>query len=631
MSNKDWGPDNPHPLSKIKTELIWDGKYDEYGRRREISLPKSNLPLQKIETVDAPMDNDKVLGGQLSMIFDEADYSEKHHSDSFRNKLIWGDNKLIIATLLEEYRGKIDLIYIDPPFDVGADFKMKINMGDKEEKLQKEQSIIEAVAYRDMWGMGTDSYLNMLYGRLTLMKDLLSEKGSIYLHCDTRLNAYLRIILDNIFGKKNFRNEIVWWYLWGGRGKKQWNNKHDTILFYSKTEDWIFNYKAVLDDHNLMTEGSKNRLNYNGAMVTTKSESSEISSDKVLPSDTWYVATINAMAKEKEDYPTQKPEALLERIILASSDTDSIVADFFCGSGTTLAVAEKLGRKWIGVDLGKYAIHTSRKRLLEVQRELKESGMSYRPFDIYNLGRYERQWWQKEKLKNADEEHRKTVLKFYKAIEINSSPSEKIHGKKAGKLVHVDNIDSIFSLEELEGVLKAAKAMGGKELHCLAWEFEMDMDRHKRALEAENGIKIKLIYIPREIMESNRNECQFFEAGYLEAEVVINEKSKTFDVELKDFIPSLVEAPEKEIKELQERVVNSPFDFIDFWSVDFDYDENGAFEHRWQDFRTRKNRKLKTRSEMGWKSYEKGKKYKICVKVIDVFGIDTSTVLEVEG
>jgi len=292
-----------------------------------------------------------------------------------------------------------------------------------------------------------------------------------------------------------------------------------------------------------------------------------------------------------------------------------------------MAVAEKLGRRWIGVDLGRYAIHVSRKRLIQVQRELHAAGKPYRSFDVYNLGRYERQWWQVERLKGADDEHRRLVLQFYKAAPLEHPPNPLLHGKKHGAFVHVDQIDSIFAFPELRAAAEAARAAGGRELHCLAWEFEMELAAKKQAIEAETGLTIRLKYIPREIMEPNRTECQFFEAGVLEAKAV--KKGKKVDVELVHFSPALAEAPEAEMAALRERAVKSPFDFIDFWAVDFEWRDGKPFEHHWQDFRTRKDRSLKTQSDLGWEYTQKGA-HQICVKVIDVFGVDTTTVIQVE-
>ena len=285
------------------------------------------------------------------------------------NKIFWGDNLQVMSHLLKEFRGQIDLIYIDPPFDSKADYKRKIEVRGVG-KTESDISSFEEKQYGDIWT--NDEYLQFMYERFILMRDLLSDTGSIYVHCDWHKSHHLRLILDDVFGQENFRNEIIWWYLWGGRGKTQWNSKHDNILFYSKTNKWVFNYMSVLDEHTLMTEGSKNRLNYAGAMVTSKSDSSDIPSDKVLPSDTWYIATINAMAKEKENYPTQKPEKLLEKIIKASSNVGDLVFDCFMGSGTTQAVAMKLGRRFIGADINLGAIQTTTKRLLTVAAQLEK-------------------------------------------------------------------------------------------------------------------------------------------------------------------------------------------------------------------------------------------------------------------
>ena len=306
--------------------------------------------------------------------------------DNWINKIFWGDNLQVMSHMLKEYRGKIDLIYIDPPFDSKADYKKKIKLKDIG-CTSSDTSSFEEKQYGDIWT--NDEYLQFMYERFILLKELLSEKGCIYVHCDWPKVHHLRLVLDEVFGPDNFRNEVIWWYLWGGRGKTQWNSKHDNILFYSKTEKWTFNYMDVLDDHTLMTEGSKNRLNYAGAMVTSKSASSEIPEDKVLPSDTWYIATINAMAKEKENYPTQKPEDLLTKIILASSNPGDIIFDCFMGSGTTQAVAMKLGRRFIGADINLAAIQTTTKRLITVASELPKNTHISTGFEVHNVNNYD--------------------------------------------------------------------------------------------------------------------------------------------------------------------------------------------------------------------------------------------------
>jgi hypothetical protein len=354
------------------------------------------------------------------------------------------------------------------------------------------------------------------------------------------------------------------------------------------------------------------------------------------------IPPVNPMATERIGYDTQKPETLLERIIKASSNEGDLVADFFCGSGTTGAVAERLGRRWIMCDLGRFAIHTSRKRLIELQRQLHEEDKSYRAFDVYNLGRYERQWWQKEYLAGADEEHRRVVLEFFRAEILNPSrsPSPLIHGRKGQAFCHVNGIDSIFTRAEAEAVAKAVAQAGGRECYCLAWQFEMDLRLKTAALEQETGIKLKLIPIPREIMEKNRtNPPPFLEMAILEAEPVyrkenggkydLTSSSQCVDIKLTKFLPSLAEVPSKELDALKERAVKSGFDFIDFWAVDFEWQPGKPFNHHWQDYRTRKDRSLKTVSTAKHQ-YPKPGKYTAMVKVVDVFGCDTSTTVEID-
>lgn len=678
MPSTPYGPNNPHPLSTRKTELVWEGKYDEYGNRREVDAAALAMPLQRIETVDEPASRALVQ----KKLFEPA----KAHRDDWRNMLVWGDNKLVMASLLKEYKGKIDLIYIDPPFDVGADFSMEVPIGEKKETVGKDQSTLEMVAYRDMWGKGTDSYLHMMYERLSLMKELLSSKGSIYVHCDWRVNSYLRGVLDDIFGSENFINEITWKRRSGVLAQsRQYGANTDTILLYAKSQEYtffpplskegaeeyveerfkysdekgrryrlspivspsyspslIYEYKGYQPPATgwSASRTTMERWEAEGKLVFPKNKNQRIQRKQYL--DEWEgrpiqtlwetIPPINPQALERLGYDTQKPEALLERMMQTSSNQGDLVADFFCGSGTTGAVAERLGRRWIMSDLGRFAIHTSRKRLIELQRNLHSEQQPYRSFDVYNLGRYERQWWQKERLKGADEEHRKVVLEFYRAEPLPTSPSPLLHGRKAGAFVHVDKIDSIFTRGEVREVALAVKQAGGKEVNCLAWEFEMDLRIACNALESEMGIRVKLIPIPREIMEKNRKEPPpFLEVATLEAAPVYGKegKARTVDIKLTKFLPSLAEVPSKELEALKERAVKSGFDFIDFWAVDFDYHHDQPFNHHWQAYRTRKDRSLPTVSDLHYQ-YDKPGKHTVCVKVVDVFGVDTSITLDVE-
>lgn len=684
-----YGPANPHPLSQLKTELVWDGKYDEYGRRREVDVAGCAMPMQRIETIDQPR-SEAVAQGELSL-FEKA----SRRRDDFRNRLIWGDNKLVLASLLAEFKGRVDLIYIDPPFDVGADFTMDVPIGDGKETVGKDQSTLEMVAYRDMWGRGTDSYLHMMFERLSLMKELLSEKGSIYVHCDWRVNSYLRLVLDDIFGAENFRNEIaakrktknlqnqfeevtrlniaadsVLWYSLSPKSRFRpptkpapeanheqwnnfWNNADRPTLRYpllgltltegqwrwtrEKAEAAVANYQKYQEEFaakmtlfDYWTATGKTKRFIKREPGATRCYYWVEPKEEIAADTDW--SDIYAYDNSPNSYSTQKSEEFLERIIKASSNEGDLVADFFCGSGTTGAVAERLGRRWLMADLGRFAIHTSRKRLIELQRKLHAEGQPYRAFDVHNLGRYERQWWQKERLHGADDEHRKVVLGFYQAEPLPNA-SGLLHGRKGRAFVHVDGIDGLLTRDEVRAVAKTAKETGANEVHCLAWEFEMDLRLVCHELEAETGVSIKLIPIPREIMEKNRTSPPpFLEMAVLEAEAVVKsaKNGKTVDVKLTKFMPSLAEVPSKELEALKERAIKSGFDFIDFWAVDFDWHEGKPFEHHWQDYRTRKDRSLKTVSDAAH-TYAKKGKHTICVKVVDVFGCDTSITVEVSA
>jgi len=658
--DEKYGPGNPHPLSRIKTELIWEGKYDEFGNKREVDVAGCALPLQKIEAIDEPFSSAQGAG-QLALF-----KKQSKRQDDFRNMLIWGDNKLVMSSLLIEFKGKIDLIYIDPPFDVGADFTMKVPVGDEKETIEKDQSALEMVAYRDMWGKGTDSYLHTIYERLLLMRSLLSDRGSIYVHCDWRVNSIMRVLLNEVFGGETYRNEIRW-KRQPVRGAKatsgQYARNSDSILYFVKSPSYIWNGAYKPYDPEFIKQkfraDSKGRLfrdcdlgDYSTDSIRNFEEQGRIyitsSGKKRLIrylneekgeslGDIWVdISEVNSMAEERTGYDTQKPELLLERIIKASSDEGDLVADFFCGSGTTGAVAEKLGRRWIMCDLGRFAIHTTRKRMIELQRGFYEQNKSYRAFDVYNLGRYERQWWQRDRLKGMEEEHRKIVLAFYQAESLTGASSPLLHGRKGAALVHVDGIDSILTLSELKPIIEAAAAASAKEIHCLAWEFEMELKRNAEALEHEYGVKIRLIRIPREVMEKNRrpgvDHVPFFEMATLTAEPVVKIEGgvRVVDVQLTSFLPSLSEVPSKELEALKERAIRSGFDFIDFWAVDFDHQDGLPFKHHWQDYRLRKDRSLKLESDCGHR-YEDTAAHKLCVKVIDTFGCDTSIMLEVPG
>jgi len=460
---------------KREVELIWNGKTNE--------VTNIVLPFQTIEQVDEPRAQKP---GDTAPQFDLFDTRGRQKS-GWSNKLIWGDNKLILSSLKNgplrdqiQQAGGLKLIYIDPPFDVGADFSMDIEIGD--ETFTKKPNVLEEIAYRDTWGKGADSFIAMIYERLVLMRDLLSEDGSIYVHCDWRVNSYLRLALDEIFGNSNSLNQISWKRTpFAGSSKARANKfpvNQDTIFLYSKSDDYKFNqiYIEYSDEYKERFQYKDSTGLYRKTLLKTYSKETEL---RLKQDDRWIdpvktgaypsykqylheskgkqiediwtdVNSANPMADERVDYPTQKPEALLERIIKASSKENDLVADFFCGSGTTLSVAEKLGRKWIGSDLGKFAIHTTRKRMIGVQRQLKEEGKDFRAFEILNLGKYERAHYIGVNLSLREEERQlqlaqkekdfiALILKAYKAESVENFKC--FHGKKAGRVVAVGPVN----------------------------------------------------------------------------------------------------------------------------------------------------------------------------------------------
>jgi len=414
--------------------LFWNERSEE--------VTNAVLPFHSIEYIDEP--REEISKTQQIGLFATDDRGRQ--LKGWTNKLIWGDNKLILSSLVNgplkeeiEKEGGVKLIYIDPPFAVGADFSFDIKIDGDE--VTKKPSIIEEIAYRDTWGRGISSYLAMMYERLKLMHDLLADDGSIYVHCDYRVNSYLRLILDDIWGKDNFRNEIIWCYSTMQTVKTKFANKHDTILIYQKSEKVIYNtiYETYPEDYvrRFRYEDEEGKF-----MIRSKTGQGDLTLEdekrnpketyrqyiKIgsLPKDWWEIDMINSNAIERLNFPTQKPEALLEQIIKASSNEGDLIADFFCGSGTTCAVAEKLGRRWICADLGRFAIHTTRKRMIDVQRELKRENKPYRAFEILNLGKYERKYFlgintdlpeeeQSRQLEQKQGQYINLVLEGYKA------------------------------------------------------------------------------------------------------------------------------------------------------------------------------------------------------------------------
>lgn len=304
--------------------------------------------------------------------------------DGWINKIFWGDNLQVMSHMLKEYRGKVDLIYIDPPFDSKADYKKKIKL--KGMAVFTDSSTFEEKQYGDIWT--NDEYLQFMYERLILIRELLSDKGSVYLHCDWHKSHFLRLMLDDVFGASNFKNEIVWSYKTGGVSKNTFARKHDTILFYSKTSSYQFNtqyYRSY----------QAKKYNFSEKYPELWDDEKQQWYHNSVCRDVWddiFVLGTESEISERTDYPTQKPEALIERIIRASSNPGDIVFDCFMGSGTTQAVAMKLGRRFIGADINLGAIQTTTKRLVGVAEEIVATGNDldkYTGFEVYNVNNYD--------------------------------------------------------------------------------------------------------------------------------------------------------------------------------------------------------------------------------------------------
>jgi len=671
---------------KREVELVWNGKASE--------VCNIVLPFQVIEQVDEPRaEKSSDTAMQLSLFDLDA---RGRQLKGWTNKLIWGDNKLILSSLKNgslrediEKQGGLKLIYIDPPFDVGADFSMDIEIGG--DTFTKKPNILEEIAYRDTWGKGADSFIAMIYERLVLMRDLLAEDGSIYVHCDWRVNSFIRLLLDEVFGKYSQLNEVIWHYKRWPTPAREWQKMHDTLLLYTKNKgEHIFNKM-----YGERTEETKKRWKNNSIVAShddtgarKPSNFGDSISEGAPMDDVWDISIIAPVAHERVNYPTQKPEALLERIIKASSNEGDLVADFFCGSGTTAAVAEKLGRKWIVTDLGKFAIHTTRKRLIGVQRQLKAAGKDYRAFEILNLGKYERQHYigvnpnlreaeQQKQLEEKEAAFLDLILRAYRAEKTTGFAA--FHGKKAGRLVAVGPVNLPVTRLFVEEIILECRKKHITKVDILGFEFEMGLFPNVLDEARSKGIDISPKYIPAEVFDKRaveKNQVVFHDVSYIEVKPLINTKKRqcSVAVELTDFSvfysqDSIANA-ETAIKNKGSRIVVEKgqivkvskdkdgivtrdvltrqwTDWIDYWAVDFNFeskreiirvknDDNGEweeqwtgdyiFENEWQSFRTKKDRSLELKSI--FHECAPGRR-KIAVKVVDIFGNDTMTIVDV--
>ena len=566
---------------------------------------------------------------------------------SWMNRLVYGDNLLTMQALLAgdpqtglpSLRGKVDLIYIDPPFDSKADYRTKVVLPGL--NLQQKPTVIEQFAYADTWEEGTISYLKMIYKRLVLMKELLSSNGCIYVHIDWHVGPYVKTILDDIFGKENFVNEIVWSYSRGIRTDSRWNRKHDTIYMYSKSAENIkFNANEVLEERQV-SESTANRLKYKGALIKDGNKGRG-DSELALPSDVWYIATINGMAKERLNYATQKPEALLERIIKASSNEGDLVCDFFGGSGTTAAVAEKLGRRWITCDIGKPASLVMRKRFIDQE---------VNPFLYQSIGDYQKEAFHNNKKLRRVGDLSQVVLGLFGALPFSPEQvSDRNFGYVKGtrNLVMVDSPNRLTTAATVRRAVEAkASLLGGDwdKVIVLGWNFAFDISQ---AIEKYKNSNVEVLVIPPDLLDKLSKKgfkkliadktVRFSSLQYLvvnPVEVTVNGNGEDeLDISLSNYVllsPDNIPLDDKDKENLQQVMEQDPLSLIEYWSIDPDYDGD-TFRSTWQDYRENVDNDsdplhcvYSTRIAMPHKDERK-----VCVKAVDVFGFESQVILDVK-
>lgn len=554
-------------------------------------------------------------------------YGDKDAKDF--NKLFWGDNLQVLSHLLKEYRGKVDLIYIDPPFDSKADYVKKVKIKGKQIK-GIEQGLFEEKQYTDIWDK--DEYLQFMYERLLLMKELLSERGSIYLHCDWHKNSYLRLIMDEVFGSSNFRNEVIWSYFVSGKYPNEFARDHDNIYVYSKSDNSVFNYEKQVDknlyyekhfnDDVVKGEDGKEYYKYNGELRTFEKQVSE----------TWKMNKVKRDGKEIVGYPTQKPEELLERIIKASSNAGDVVMDCFAGSGTTIAVAQRLGRKWIGCDINIGSIQTTTKRLNQIIKEQKkETDKDFKGslgFKVLNVNDY-------DVFKN-ELEAKEIVMEMYGVEPLKRGYFDGYLDKNFVKVMPLNrvlnkmdirtllkNIDDKISDFTVKKKSKAGDAVYEEGVLVVCSGMELDvLDFIKK--ENKTGVKIEI----RDILNDKKN---LIFKKKPEAKISVKAKDKKLTVELKDFYSPILMRKlelenEKALKKEGKAKVEDFKQIIDSVAIDVDY--NGKlFNAEIIDLPDKKD---VVEAKYTWEYKKKGKNT-VAVKIIDVLGEEYFETFEINA
>ena len=574
---------------------------------------------------------------------------------TWMNRLVYGDNLLTMQALLAgdpqtglpSLRGKVDLIYIDPPFDSKADYRTPITLPNT--SFSQKPTVIEQFAYADTWEEGTISYLKMIYPRLVLMKELLSERGSIYVHIDWHIGAYMKIILDDIFGKDMFRNELVWTYFGFKRSTtKKFPQKHDVIYSYTKNNEYVWNtqYKPHSAEYIKRFKKDKNGRLYRDDVNPTGGGTRVIYLDEVkgdIVDSVWEdIPPVNPVAKERVGYATQKPEALLERIIKASSNEGDLVCDFFGGSGTTAAVAEKLGRRWITCDIGKPASLVMRKRFIDQE---------VNPFLYQSIGDYQKEAFHNNKKLRRVGDLSQVVLGLFGALSFSPEQvSDRNFGYVKGtrNLVMVDSPNRLTTAATVRRAVEAkASLLGGDwdKVIVLGWNFAFDISQ---AIEKYKNSNVEVLVIPPDLLDKLSKKgfkkliadktVRFSSLQYLvvnPVEVTVNGNGEDeLDISLSNYVllsPDNIPLDDKDKEKLQQVMEQDPLSLIEYWSIDPDYDGD-TFRSTWQDYRENVDNDsdplhcvYSTRIAMPHKDERK-----VCVKAVDVFGFESQVILDVK-
>jgi adenine specific DNA methylase Mod len=660
MENNAITPESPNKnggsLISLLPKVVSEGRR-EADRILEGLSSNNRIFLQTNELV-IPSKDSNYLGW-----IEKAEHNEKMASvdnKEWLNRMIYGDNLLAMQALLAgddgtpSLRGKVDLIYIDPPFDSKADYRTKIELPGTE--VEQKPTVIEQFAYADTWSAqlggeqvrGTLAYLRYMYPRIVLMRELLSEQGSIYVHIDWHIGHYMKVILDDIFGKENFRNEIIWCFTGPSAITKAFPRKHDVILFYAKGNSQIFN-----GDYIKHKSGVHNTGQVFGADKENIEGIKELEERGKLVEDWWIdIYTADRVRSEILGYGTQKPGKLLERIIKASSNADSIVCDFFGGSGTTAVIAEKLGRRWITTDIGKPSTMVMRKRLIDQNSQ---------PFLYQSIGDYQRE----ALTATHGSRYRvgdlaQVVLGLYGAIPL---PFEDNPNKNLGRLSHGKTLVYVDSPNRICGLSTLKKAQELREHHLggfdkvvvLAWNFTPDIGQ---VVESLRDPKLEVLVIPPDLLDKLSSKTEFKKLSgqvavdpdgtvhtpirfsslqYLSIKTPIRAdagKEEDITVELDNYMvlsPDALPLDAANKEKLQAIIAREPLALIEYWSIDPDFDGD-TFRSVWQDYRQndendgdplRVIRKAKIRVP------KKDGKRKICVKAVDVFGWESEVIREI--